>query len=104
MRPRHPLLDCEPLPVPTVLEEAEEVTLIIKRADGQTLTATFRGENLATGINWGSRLDREPQQIAFGLEHMASVGQHYDLRLDILDGQSCTFVATNATEEAPHAE
>ena len=100
MRPRHPLLDCEPLPTPEVLEGAEEVTLIIKRADGQTVTATFRGENLSTGVNWGTRLDYEPQKIAFLVERLSPAPRkHFDLRLDLLDGQSCTFTTTNATQE-----
>ncbi len=95
-RIRHPLRDCPPLDTPTVLEEAEEVTLIIRRKDGRTLTATFGGESLCTALAYKSVVERGESISALHLDRLPPPQRrHYDLRIDILDGSTATFIVSN---------
>lgn len=98
-RPRHPLFDVD-LDAPTVIEAAEEVTVIVKRADGQTLTAVFKGDRLETGVCSSSEVEYDEDIPFRDRIERPSPARHYNLRLDILRGSTVTFTTTNATQEA----
>jgi hypothetical protein len=101
MRERHPLLH-PPLSEPALREEALEVTIIIRRSR-ETLTAVFSGDDLATGVsaNDFTENDDDPNfGRLVGNGPLLSDCRHFDLRLDITDASTCTFISTsNATQE-----
>jgi hypothetical protein len=98
-RDRHPLLDPD-LDTPMVVESADEVTIIIKRANGATLTATFKGDRLETAIASSSEVEY-PEDIEYRPrpDRPTRTDRHYNLRLDLLRGSTCTYTVT--TEEDP---